>query len=71
MFYPNTLCHSTAGILWADESWKYFFRLNGQEYFVWRVSSGQRLCLQVSNEPKICQIDSDMVATCLKSSSLT
>ncbi|CAN0487730.1 unnamed protein product, partial [Phaeothamnion confervicola] len=71
VFYPNTLGHSTAGVLWAAESWTYFFRCRDQEYFVWRVSSGQRLCLQVSNEPKICQIDSEMLATCLRTESET
>ena len=44
---PENLAHSTAGLYWAGNSWRYFLRHGGSLYFVWRTALGQRLVLDL------------------------
>ncbi len=46
---PERMGFSTAGLYWAQNSWRYFFRHQNSTYFVWRTYWGQRLLLDLSN----------------------
>jgi hypothetical protein len=49
-FWPLThLILSTAGHYWSSHSWRYFFKYNGESYFVWRASWGQRLVVDLAH----------------------
>ena len=43
----SDLVFSTAGLYWADHSWRSFFQFQGGDYFAWRTSWGQRLLLDL------------------------
>jgi hypothetical protein len=43
------LQNTTAGMFWTSHSWRYFFRLQGKDYFVWRTSWGSRLVIDLAN----------------------
>jgi hypothetical protein len=47
------LTWSTAGLLWAGNSWRYFFHVAERPYFVWRTFSDQRLVLDLSHAARL------------------
>lgn len=48
LWRAEQLHHTTAGLYWTLHSWKYFIRLQGTDYFVWRTSWGSRLVIDLT-----------------------
>lgn len=49
LWYATHMLYSSAGKLWTDHSWRYFFQRKDTEYFVWRTSWSQRLVIDLTN----------------------
>ena len=64
----ETMSLSTAGLYWTEHSWRYFFELDGVEFFAWRAYSGQRLLMDLTNATYIEEsaIEKSTIATAMR-----